>query len=151
MPDEQKPHVRASDADRELTASQLRRHATAGRLTMDELDERLASAYAAKTLGELSQLLRDLPELPAEPVPSPPSAAQRWAERRARLPERRGDRHATIAVAMWGSYLSVNLTLIVIWLLTGIGYPWWLWVAAPWGAALVSQEIRQRTQPPPRG
>jgi hypothetical protein len=53
--------LRASDADRERVAEQLR-HATAeGRLDPDELEERLETAFAARTYGELDQLVVDLP------------------------------------------------------------------------------------------
>jgi len=55
------PNVRASDADRERIVEQLRQHTADGRLTMDEFEQRMAAAYAAKTYGELAQLTRDLP------------------------------------------------------------------------------------------
>jgi hypothetical protein len=55
------PSLRASDADREQVAERLR-HATAeGRLGEDELEERLAALYAARTYGELDALLVDIP------------------------------------------------------------------------------------------
>jgi len=38
-----------------------REHLAAGRLTLEEFDERLDRAYAAKTLGELDDLMADLP------------------------------------------------------------------------------------------
>jgi hypothetical protein len=53
--------IRASDADREAVAGALRDHAVAGRLTTDELGERVGSAFAARTLGELDALVADLP------------------------------------------------------------------------------------------
>jgi Domain of unknown function (DUF1707) len=53
--------LRASDSDREQVAERLR-HATAeGRLRRDELEQRLKALYAAKTYGELDELLADLP------------------------------------------------------------------------------------------
>jgi hypothetical protein len=55
------PNVRASDADRERIVEQLRQHTADGRLTMDEFEERMTAAYAAKTYRELAQLTRDLP------------------------------------------------------------------------------------------
>ena len=55
------PKIRASDADRDRTAALLREHLAAGRLSSEEFNERLDKAYAAKTLGELDQLLSDLP------------------------------------------------------------------------------------------
>ena len=70
--------LRASDADRERAVARLRRHAADGRLTRDELDERCASAYAARTLGELAALVSDLPgglERVADPRPATPAPA----------------------------------------------------------------------------
>jgi len=62
------PNVRASDADRERIVEQLRQHTADGRLTMDEFEQRMAAAYAARTYGELAQLTRDLPvDLGARP------------------------------------------------------------------------------------
>jgi hypothetical protein len=52
--------LRASDAERERTADQLRHAAGEGRLTVEELDERLNAAYAARTRGELEQLVGDV-------------------------------------------------------------------------------------------
>lgn len=54
--------MRASDADRERVANVLREAAGDGRLTMDELDERLDSVYAAKTYAELEPITHDLPD-----------------------------------------------------------------------------------------
>jgi hypothetical protein len=53
--------LRASDADRERVASVLREAAGEGRIGLDELDERLASVYAARTYADLEPLTRDLP------------------------------------------------------------------------------------------
>lgn len=55
------PNVRASDADRERMVEQLRQHTADGRLTMDEFEQRMSAAYAAKTYGDLAGLTRDLP------------------------------------------------------------------------------------------
>lgn len=52
---------RASDADREDVAEQLREAVEDGRLALDELDERLASTFAAKTQQELATVTEDLP------------------------------------------------------------------------------------------
>ena len=60
MPEPQHPELRASDAERERTADQLRHAAGEGRLTVEELDERLNAAYAARTRGELEQLVGDV-------------------------------------------------------------------------------------------
>ena len=76
VPDPQ--HLRASDADRERVAETLREAAGDGRLTMDELDERLDAVYAAKTYAELVPITRDLPDnsgAASVPAPSRPSSA----------------------------------------------------------------------------
>jgi hypothetical protein len=60
------PNLRASDADRDATADRLRQHHTDGRLDQDEFQERLDRCFAAKTMGELAELTRDLPADPAQ-------------------------------------------------------------------------------------
>lgn len=54
-------NVRASDADREAVSERLRIAAGEGRISLDELDERLEKTYAAKTYAELDTLIADLP------------------------------------------------------------------------------------------
>ena len=115
------PDIRASDAERERVATQLREHAAEGRLDVDELDERLQAAYAARTRSELDALTADLPA-PPPPRPAPPTVRQRgWG-----LAERAG------------SYVGVMAILIVIWAVTGAGYPWFIWPAIGWGLALLT-------------
>jgi len=53
--------VRASDVERETVVRMLRDHCAAGRLSIDELDERVERAYAAGTRGDLNRLVSDLP------------------------------------------------------------------------------------------
>ena len=53
--------LRASDQDRDGAVALLSEHAAAGRLTLDELEERATVALAARTRGELEALTRDLP------------------------------------------------------------------------------------------
>ena len=60
MSDDPLPELRASDEDRERTAETLRRAAGEGRLTMDELEERLHTTYEARTHRELEGLTRDV-------------------------------------------------------------------------------------------
>jgi hypothetical protein len=56
--------IRASDVDREAVVTTLREAYTAGRLTLDEFDERMTAAYAGKTWGDLRALTADLPIQP---------------------------------------------------------------------------------------
>jgi hypothetical protein len=58
--DDSLPELRASDADREEHAEVLRRAAGEGRLTMDELDERLSTVYESRTHKELQRLIADV-------------------------------------------------------------------------------------------
>ncbi|HJU97655.1 MAG TPA: DUF1707 domain-containing protein [Jiangellaceae bacterium] len=55
------PDIRASDSERELIVQRLSENAAAGRLTLAELEERIARAYAATTRAELTPLIADLP------------------------------------------------------------------------------------------
>jgi Domain of unknown function (DUF1707) len=58
------PDIRVADADRERAVVELREHAVAGRLTLEEFGERVDQAYAARTRGELDVVLRELPSAP---------------------------------------------------------------------------------------
>jgi hypothetical protein len=56
--------IRASDADREVVVASLQDAYTAGRLDLDEFDERTSAAYESKTWGDLRLLTIDLPAQP---------------------------------------------------------------------------------------
>jgi len=87
------PRLRAADADREHVAELLQRHTAAGRLTLDEYEQRVTAAWRASTLGELAALTADLPD------------AQ---------PHRRIDRRPTTAV------LVALTALVLLVVLTGL-------------------------------
>ena len=53
--------LRIGDAERDATMSRLREHFVAGRLTFDELTERIDLALTAKTQGQIDSLMADLP------------------------------------------------------------------------------------------
>lgn len=63
--------VRASDSERHRVADLLRDAAAEGRLTFEELDERLDGVYAAKTYAELEPYVSDLPVGSNTPRPAP--------------------------------------------------------------------------------
>ena len=109
------PTLRASDAEREHHAELLREHAAQGRLTVDELDERLDRVYAARTRAELAPVVADLPSPAPPPSPRP-------------HPRRRPD---------LAPFLAVNLLLIAIWAATGAGYFWPIWPLLGWGLGLM--------------
>jgi hypothetical protein len=125
------PNMRASDADRDRVAALLREHHAQGRLDAEEFNDRLDRALAAATVGELDRLLADLPGIDLYRLPD--AALTRYPRRPP--PGRRGRRSAAWRAA-WGVWFTVSLVCFVIWLLTGAGYVWPLWVAAPWGAVL---------------
>jgi hypothetical protein len=63
--------TRASDAEREAVVTRLRDAASEGRLTVEELAERIDAAYAARTHAELEPLTADLPAAPASVAGGP--------------------------------------------------------------------------------
>ncbi len=69
--------LRVSDHDRDLVVEQLGEHASAGRLTLAEHEERMALALRAKTRGELQRLLADLPA-PTAAEPARRRKVTRW-------------------------------------------------------------------------
>ena len=78
------PDLRASDADRERAVLTLGRAAGEGRLDVDELEERLQAAYAARTHGALELLLADVGgaiegDLARAPAPAPRARVVRSA------------------------------------------------------------------------
>lgn len=137
------PEMRASDADRDRVTEALREHAAQGRITMDELHERIDATYAARTIGELQAITADLPEedLYALPVPAtrshpPVFPGQTTLDRfgGGRLQQN------------WYAYASVNAVCVTIWLITSVVAgqliaPWFLWVAGPWGAVLIMRTL----------
>ncbi len=69
--------MRVSDNERERVIQFLRDQALVGRLDDEELEERIGGAYAAKTAGELQDLIEDLPHRRVAPAPARRPAAQR--------------------------------------------------------------------------
>jgi hypothetical protein len=136
------PRIRASDADRDRTAALLREHHAAGRLTAEEFNERLDLAYAAKTLGELDQLLADLPGIDLYHLPDhsverrgPPRPGLPWL-----LAPSMGSRISPAWRAAWCSWATVSLIAFLAWLLSGHpGHLWFLWVAGPYGIILCAR------------
>lgn len=94
----QGPHaLRIGDAERDAAASDLGEHYAAGRLTLDELHERLDAAFSAKTLGQLTRVMADLPG----PRPWPGPWRLPWPDGPGALAGP-GSRPAPILPDMWG-------------------------------------------------
>lgn len=113
--------LRASDAEREETASLLRDHAGHGRLDVAELGERLDHAYAARTRADLAAVVDDLPAIVAP--------GRREAARAAGRRELAG--HIR-------TFVLVNVLLIALWAATGAGYFWPIWPLLGWGIGVAS-------------
>lgn len=156
-----RPKMRASDADRQEVVERLRAALDEGRLKMDEYLERMGQASEAVTYGDLAPLYADLPEsgsvarrepgAPPAPAPTvPPAPVRRTGF--AGLPT-----PLKVLWTIWGSIVLVN---IVVWGLVSattahVIYPWPVWVAGPLGAVLLAvsfgvTQIRRdgRTDPP---
>jgi Domain of unknown function (DUF1707)/Cell wall-active antibiotics response 4TMS YvqF len=69
--------VRASDAEREATVDRLRHAAGEGRLTLEELAQRVEAADSARTRADLARLVADLPAEGSEVEPAPAGPARR--------------------------------------------------------------------------
>ncbi len=98
-------HLRVADEDRERVAARLREHFAAGRITQEELDERLQQTYAARTVGDLDALQTDLPALPLSPAEQREAlAARRRRLRRRMLQESSGGLTAfVICTFVWAA------------------------------------------------
>jgi hypothetical protein len=131
------PRIRASDADRDRTAALLREHHAAGRLTAEEFNERLDKAYAAKTMGELDELLADLPGIDLYELPDASLDRRRGGNTPFGLPWLLAPRAGSGISPAWGSWATVSLIAFLAWLLSGHpGNLWFLWVAGPYGIIL---------------
>ena len=110
--------LRASDEQRERAAQEIREHFAAGRLTDEELSDRVQAAYSARTEHDLTQLLSDLPKLPATPAQQKAEIGARRRQLQRRLLQETGG----------GAALFLLCT--VIWLVSGAhGQFWPMWLA----------------------
>ncbi len=130
--------IRAADTDRSAVAEILGRALHEGRLTVVEYDERLAAAYAARTLGDLAPLTADLPGQPPAPAPRP--AGQRVTHG--------GCGGGGDLRQAWNGYLRVAVIVWAIYLVSSLGggfhHPWPVWVVGPWGAVLLARTLTTR-------
>jgi Domain of unknown function (DUF1707) len=114
--------VRVSDEQREQAARAIRDHYAAGRLTEDELNERLQVALQARTEPELNALLADLPRLPVSPQQRKAELVARRRQLQRRLIQQTGGGAAAfvICTAIWvasganGSFWPIWILLVVL-------------------------------------
>jgi hypothetical protein len=109
--------LRVSDEQRERAAAEIREHFAAGRLSDDELSDRVQAAYSARTEQELRTALADLPKLPATP-----------AEQKAELAARRGVLQRRMLQEAGGG-MGVFAVCTAIWAASGASGQFWpIWV-----------------------
>jgi hypothetical protein len=102
--------LRAADADRERVATAVQTAGSEGRLTLDEVEERLTHVYAARFTDELAGLTTDLPR----PVPARPGFPLTRAALR---------RHPALRVHL-AVVVALAVLLIVRWAVLGAGFFW---------------------------
>ncbi|MEJ3653932.1 DUF1707 domain-containing protein [Actinomycetes bacterium KLBMP 9759] len=121
--------MRASDADREKVLDRLRVAHVEGRIDVLEFDERVAAALSARTYGELEKLTVDLPKPKKSKSVEPRTAAGK---------PKKGESDFRQAVSAWAGASAVTFTIwLIIGLTAGFTYPWFIWVAGPWGAIIL--------------
>lgn len=136
------PRLRASDADRERTAALLREHHAVGRLTGEEFEERLNKVFVAKTLGDLDELLADLPAIDLYQLPSAGIRPDRRGGSGSRLDRRTAGSLLPALDNSWGGWVAGTALLVVAWLVIGIvagglaWFPWFTLITAPWALGL---------------
>jgi len=147
------PRIRASDADRDRAAALLREHHAAGRLTAEEFHDRMDKALDAKTLGELDELMADLPAIDLYQLPdaslrrAPPHLGQSlWPANPGRPGSPARFTPGTVAVGAWA---VVTSALVAIWAVAavvggGTWFPWWALIAIPWIWAVIRRSQHRR-------
>lgn len=130
--------LRPSDDEREAMVRDLTKHCGDGRITLEELEERIAEVYAAASRVELERALRELPRSPAVIPPSKPPVGTRASAAPVRQSAKKG---AEVALRVHlAVYLSVIAFLVLIYAMTDFGgYFWPVWPAMGWGLAVAIQ------------
>jgi hypothetical protein len=138
--------LRAADRDRDLVRQLLTEAFADGRLDRAEFDERSDRVGAARTLGELPDLVSDLvPVQPSLPVTRGPLAPEQLRQRAVE------DWRSKRREAAW-ELVAVSAVVWIIWVVAGGGFPWpafvTLFMALNLGQLQVmrEQKIRERVQ-----
>ena len=121
--------TRAGDHDRQKTANRLGQALAQGYLEIDEYERRVQQAFQTQTIGELRQLLADLP-----------------VERIRRAdPRRRAARMAAVRRGVnihLGGYLAIATIVLIVWAAvaatTSATYFWPIWPILGGAIGLIS-------------
>lgn len=125
--------MRASDDDRERVVQAMQEQVGLGRLDLPEFEERSTRAYAATTVGELREIVADLPlahlfprqqsQLPPWEQPMGLPAVPPWQYRRAPLPRGRRVSPLTVVSAVLAVLLVINVVGYLAGALAGVVFP----------------------------
>jgi hypothetical protein len=107
--------LRPSDAERERALGALKTHYAEGRLSTEELEERIENVYRSDTRSGMAFYLRDLPM---------------WGLRRLIVIRARRLQRALLRMHLF-TYATLNASLLGIWALTGEGVFWPAWLLIP--------------------
>ena len=120
----QRGSMRASDADRDQVAERLRNACMEGRITAEELDDRLRVALSARTYSELEGVVKDLPR-PIRPARRRSSAGVALAGAGSALAFARARPFVAVAII-------VPLVVVTMAILTGVFAVWAIWWIVGW-------------------
>lgn len=154
---DRRPELRIGDREREQAVAQLGTAFGEGRLELAEYDERVASAYSAKTASDLLDLTADLPVVRPHNQAAPPARGQPADSVRARSAARAPGTEVVARLpgwlrGVWFTYATAVMINLLIWLIVsvssgGLVYFWPIWVAGPWGVILVFQTLASGWRP----
>jgi class 3 adenylate cyclase len=113
-----------SDTERERVVDRLKSHLADGRLSVEEFSDRAAEAYAARTVGDLRWVLRELP------------ADARAVAEEERVARREWQRHVLTRFVM------PNVVCVGVWAAAGGGPFWPVWVLFGTGVGLTRRLLR---------
>jgi hypothetical protein len=127
------PDLLIGDAERSSAVTELRSHYDAGRLTLEEFEQRLEQVQSARTQSDLHEAFRQLPAK----LPTLSPRDRRWR-------------------SLATQYLLVNLVAVAVWLFTGADssfWPKWVFLATliTFVRRLLRPAQRRTRQLPPGG
>ncbi|MEV4638276.1 DUF1707 domain-containing protein [Actinoplanes sp. NPDC049548] len=138
--------MRVGDAERQAAADRLKVALEEGRLELNEYDERLQRAYAAKTYGELDGLTADLPGV----IPAQRAQVVPQPDREAPLGTSGMEEMRKPSGPPWlASYAGVVVVCVIVWALSSLAsgefiYFWPGWMLIPLVFGVIGRRASRR-------
>jgi len=128
--------LRVGDADRKAVVAELQRHFVEGRLTSEELGERVSQALQARTFADFSPLLNDLPVLNPETTERPELAVHQADE----------SWHGHVMGPPLGAILLIIGLMALLWvfMMPGMRFGFFPWPLLIWGFFIFGRPWRGR-------